>query len=500
MLAQGEGLGGDVVLPVVAVGCAVALAVYAYAKRRRRAATRTTPGGGGPRPAPSGPALPELDEESRRLLVAADDAVRTSAEELGFAAAQFGDAAVRPFTDALEYARAELTVAFRVRQQLDGAVPAEEATHRRMLGEIVTRCAQASARLDADAADFDRLRALAEHAPDALDHVGRLVREVTGRTSTARATFDALAARYSDSAVAPVAGRVDAADGRLRFAAGQLGEARRALDSGDGETAAARLRAAEGAVDQAGTLVDSVDRLAQELAAATGRLPGALATTEEDIADARGLLGSARGAASGTPAADVRARITRAEAAVGAVREALAGGRHDPVDGLRRVEEADAALDEVLAGVREKPDAAWRAVTLLDQATLTARSAVGAAADCVTTHRGAVGSQARTRLSEAQRRLDRAAALAATDAPGALAEAQRAGDLARQAQQLATRDVSAYEEARGETHGEGEPADGGLGGALLGGVVLAGGAPGSFGGSETRARRAPGRGKPEKPE
>ena len=54
------------------------------------------------------PPLP-LDELSRRAgaaLVATDDAVDTSAQELGFATAEFGDEATAPFAQALERARA----------------------------------------------------------------------------------------------------------------------------------------------------------------------------------------------------------------------------------------------------------------------------------------------------------------------------------------------------------------------------------------------------------
>ncbi|MBO0518061.1 TPM domain-containing protein, partial [Streptomyces beijiangensis] len=76
--------------------------------------------------------------------------------------------------------------------------------------------------------------------------------------------------------------------------------------------------------------------------------------------------------------------------------------------------------------------------------TLAATSSVGAAADYITTNRGAVGSQARTRLAEAQRRLEKATGLAGTDAQAALAEVQQADALARQAQQLAEQDVRGY--------------------------------------------------------
>ncbi|APU44584.1 fibrillarin [Streptomyces sp. TN58] len=494
---------GDFVLPVVAVGAAGALGVYAYRRRKRGEAAAggrgTTTGPGWPEGAPDRLPLPELDGRAKSLLVETDDAVRTSAEELGFAVAEFGEEAAAPFTAAVEYAEGELTRAFRLRQQLDDAYPEDDAARRRMLDEIVARCTEANRRLDAQAADFDRLRDLERNAPQALAAVEERYLELTGRTTTAEATLTALARRYADSASAPVSSNPEQAKDRLLFAATSLGLAHAAVDAGENGTAAVHVRSAEGAVGQAATLMDAVERRAQELAEAAGKLPGALTETEADLADARGLL---TGTAEGASTADLRGRIGRAESVLAVVRQEEAAGRYDPIDVLRRVEEADAALDEALAGVRERESGRQRAAALLDQAMLAARSAAGAATDYITTTRGAVGSQARTRLAEAGRRLERAAALAERDPSEALAQAQQADALARQAQQLAEQDVRAYQDPFAGRRG------GGQGGAVLGGIILGeilrggfgggggrggggfggGGGPGSFGGGGTRGR------------
>nr|WP_237330776.1 TPM domain-containing protein [Streptomyces sp. BA2] len=501
----GETATGDLVLPIVVVGGAGALAAVAYSRRKRRTNTRTTPGGGGwgkgapgERPTP----LPELDKRSKQLLVETDDAIRTSAEELGFATAQFGDDAVRPFTDALAYARSELTTAFKLRQQLDDAYPEDDATKRTMLEEIVARCTDAGRRLDAEAAGFDQLRALERDVTGALDHAEQVFREVTGRTTAAETILGKIRDQYAPSASAPVLGHVEQAKDRLLFATTHLNEARQAIDAGDNGKAAVHLRAAEGAVDQAATFVDAVDRLADELAQAAEKLPAALTETETDLAEARGLL---EGTAAGASTADLHGRIARAETVVTEVRKKMAAGPHDPIDALRRVEEADTVLDESLAGAREREVTRQRAATLLGQALLTARSAVGTAADFIDTHRGGVGSEARTRLAEAQRHLSGAEAAKDTDASAALAEAQQADAQARQAHQLAERDVRGY----GNPYGGGGGRGGGMGGAVLGGIILGelfggggrgmggggfggggfgGGGPGSFGGGGTRGR------------
>ncbi|MFE1871917.1 TPM domain-containing protein [Streptomyces sp. NPDC059496] len=484
---SGESGAGDFVLPVVAVGAAGALAAYTYTRRKRKDAAGggrgTTTGPGWPEGAPDRLPLPELDATAKTLLVETDDAVRTSTEELGFASAQFGEEAARPFVAAVAYAKDELMHAFRLRQQLDDAYPEDDATRRRMLDEIVARCTEANRRLDAESADFDRLRDLEKNAPQALASVEERYLELTGRTTTAEATLTALARRYADSASAPVASNAEQAKDRLLFAATNLGLAHAAVDAADNGTAAVHVRSAEGAVDQAATLMDAVERRAQELAEAAGKLPGALTETDTDLADARGLL---TGTAEGTSTADLRGRIGRAEAVLADVRRGEAAGRYDPIDALRRVEEADAALDEALAGARERESGRQRAVALLDQALLAARSSIGAATDYITTTRGAVGSRARTRLAEAGRHLERAVSVAAADPAGALAEAQRADGLAREAQQLAEQDVRAYQDPYA-----GRRPGGGQGGAVLGGIILGeilrggrgdGGGFGGFGG------------------
>ncbi|MBT2489222.1 TPM domain-containing protein [Streptomyces sp. ISL-96] len=496
---------GDLVLPVVAVGAALALAAYTYTRRRKRAATRTTPALH--KGEPQTP-LPELDARARRELVGADDAIHTSEEELGFASAQFGEEAARPFGEALAYAKRELAVAFRLRQQLDDAYPEDDATRRRMLEEIIARCTEANRRLDAESEAFDQLRALEQNAPQALAAAEAAFRDLVGRTSTAEAMLTAMRRRYADSASAPVSGHAARAKDRLAFATASLTEARQAVDAGDTGKAAVFVRAAEGAVGQAATLVDAVDRRARELAEAAGKLPGALIETETDLADARGLLQGLKeeGTDSGVPTADLQGRIARAESVVADVQQEKQSGRYDPIDALRRVEEADAVLDEALAGARERETAGRRARALLDQATLAARASVGAAADYITTNRGAVGSRARTRVAEAQRHLERSAAAAASDAQSALAEAQQADAMARQAQSLAEQDVHGYADQFGGGGGSG------LNGAVLGGIILGGllgggrtgggfpggsgggfgGGPGSFGGGGTRARRGGG--------
>ncbi|MFJ9056661.1 TPM domain-containing protein [Streptomyces sp. NPDC102409] len=508
----------NLIVPLAVVAVAGAVAFLAFTRRRRRTATRTTPAaggwgrGGGAAAEPAVP-LPELDARAKEDLVDTDDSVRTSEEELGFATAQFGEEAAAPFAEAVAHAKSELTAAFRLRQQLDDAFPEDDTERRRMLDEIISRCADANGRLDAVSEDFDRLRALEQTAPRAVSTAETTFRELIARVSATETALATMRERYAESASAPAARDIEQAKDRLVFTTSTLNQARQAVDSGNNSEAAVYVRAAEGAIKQVSTLVDGVDRRAGELAEAAGKLPGALTETETDLADARGLLD---GTPEGVPTADLRGRVARAEAVVADVRGETASGPYDPVDALRRVEEVDATLDEALTGAREQEHGDQRARSLLDQAMLTARAAIGAAADHITTNRGAVGSQARTRLAEAQRRWERAGQLSeAGDPQAALVEAQQADTLAAQARSLAEQDVRDYRDRSGFG---GPRGGGGAGGAVLGGIILGGllgggrgggtrggfgggfggsgggfgGGPGSFGGGGTRGRRGGG--------
>jgi uncharacterized membrane protein YgcG len=490
------GAGGGRWFLLLVVLVPVGLVALALVRRKwRRAEPR---GGEETWGGPSPESLSDLDAQARQALVRTDDAVRTSQEELGFAAAQFGDEATQPFTEAVEAAKRELTAAFRLRQQLDDAYPEDDATRLRMVQEIRARCAEANRLLDEKAENFDQLRGFERNAPQALAAAQAAFDTASRRVVGAQDTAAALRERYASSAIAPVLSDIEQADSRLQFAQNSLRQAQQAVEGNDNGAAAIQVRAAEAAVAQANRLIEAVDRRAQELADAAGALPGALTETNADLAEARGLLQGAKE----LPTAALQGRIARAEAVAGEVRRAMETGRYDPIDALRRVEEADAGLDEALQGTQESEQGTRRARALLERTVLSAQSSVGAAVDYIITNRGAVGSEARTRLAEAQRRLEWAEAFgrdAGADPHSALAEAQQADALAQDALLLAQEDVQGF--------GVGfEPgvyavgtAGSGLAGAMLGGILLGGfgggysAGPVSFGGGGTRARMGGGR-------
>ncbi|MFC5929110.1 TPM domain-containing protein [Cryobacterium melibiosiphilum] len=540
---------------VIALGLA-ALVVLTIVLLRRR--SQAGPGAGargrvaGPPPVALIP-LDQLKQQAGSALVHTDDAVKTSEEELGFAVASYGTEATVAFRAALDDAESQLLRAFTLQQKLDDVEPDSDEQRRAWYSEIIDLCARANAGLDAEAEDFDELRQLEARAPEAAASVAAELAALTGRVDAAANTLTKLGQQYSASALAPVADNIEQARDRMSFAAAELADARvelgidpvpapaptEAADTAGADAptginpgaAAIGIRAAEEAVDQAALLLGAIDRRAAELAAAAATVIPALRDLESDLVTARGLPTGGPGAAS----AALPGAIAASEQAVNRVTAALGeAGRTDPIDLATRLETANSQMDDALQDVRDAAALAQRAQSALAQTLLVARSQISAAHDFITARRGGVGATARTRLAEASRHLSLAEATAPSDAPKALAYAQRAHALAAESLALAQSDVNTFSQGGpgGQFGGQGGQQYGGqqggsgsmgavLGGLLIGSLLGGGGnrgggmfgggggmfggggggrrgggggfgSPGSFGGGGTRSRRGGG--------
>ncbi|MFC4946307.1 TPM domain-containing protein [Pseudonocardia sp. GCM10023141] len=447
---------------------------YLLYQRRKKAKGAATTGGPKDPGAPAGtaPAPPrdeftdvstdDLNYQSSDALLKVDDAVRNSEQELLAARGHFGDAAVGGFATALEQSRADMLRGFTLRQQLDDDIPEDEPTKRSMLAEIIRACRSADERLDAQVDAFDKLRGLEAKAPEYIAGLSTRLDAVTARVPQAQAAWAALQQRYAASALEPVAGNLGQA-GQLITAAGtEVGEARTELAGPGAAVAVLSAHAAEDALTQAETLLDGIPRRGIELTDAAAGIAAARAEVEQDIAEARAVV------QQGDPGG-LGPIVARAEAAVTAADGAASATQPDPIAALRLLAEAGAALDKGLDEARAAQDRTRRAAAALDQALLTARAAIAAAEDFITTRRGAVETMARTRLAEAQRHLTQTGG----DPVAALQEAQQADALAQEALRLAQNDVSQWS---GPTSGGGGGSGLGvdLGSLILGGILSGG--------------------------
>jgi uncharacterized membrane protein YgcG len=480
------GGGGTTLLLVGALAVAGGGAYLVSRSRRRRRAALPPAVQRLERPDPyAGTTTEQLQFRANTALLELDEAMKTSQLDLDFARSQYGEEAVAGFDTALATSRDELSRAFTLRQQLDDDVPEDEPTTRQMLGEMIRLAEAADARLDAQAEAFTQLRDLENTAPQVLEALAPRIAELRPRIPQEEQRLAQLRERFAASALAPVRDNVTEAQARLAAAEQEVHEALDALGAGRPGDAVGDIRAAEDAVAQTTTLLDAVGRLASDLDAAAGRVSAVRTETEKDLAEARSLVAAGNRSGLGP-------QIARAEAALASADAVLApadGSPGDPLAALRQLEEADIALEQALSAARDAQTQARRAAGALDQALLTARSTIDAAADFIGTRRGAVGPEARTRLAEAQRHLDVAVDQGRDDPVAALREAHQAAALAQQALDQAQDDVSEWSGGGGYggyggpgSYGGQRPGGVDLGSLVLGGILLGGGRGGGFGG------------------
>lgn len=432
--------------------------------RRRRSATAGAPA-----------AAESLDDLSRRAgsaLVATDDAIKVSEQELGFARAQFGDEAAAAFAEALAQAKADLDRAFTISQQLDDDVPETDEQRRAGYAEILRLCATADESMDAKTAAFDQLRALESDAPGALARARERHTAAAAAVDGTERDLASLRGRYADEALATVADNPAQARDRLELAARQFSTADQAIASGSTGEAAVAIRAGEAAVAQAEGLEKAVASLGTDLSTAERRAADLVGEIEGDLVAAAALP---------DPDGRIAGAVATARAHLDAGRAALAPPRTSPLGALATLEQGNTAIDAVLDAARDEAERLRRATSQLESVLVQARAQVSATEDFISARRGAVGPTARTRLAEAGAALVQAEQLRAVDPASALQAAQRAADLSGQASSLAQNDVGAFGGNRGGGGGD-------MMGAILGGIavnaILGGGSRsrGGFGG------------------
>ncbi|MCU1573353.1 MAG: peptidase [Micrococcaceae bacterium] len=477
---------------VVAGGVGTALLVRS---RRRKAAQAATEAGYGPDGEQldpmAGVSIPDLRTRAGSLLIAADDAIKSSEQEIGFAQAAYGDAAVAPFQKALTEAKSHLAESFKLQQQLDDHIPDTIEQQRSWYGEIIRRCEAANAALQEQKASFDALRELEVNAPRALASVSARVQDTTAKIGQAEQSLGMLQQRYADTAVATVRDNISQAQQRLDFVRTAEGTAQQKLAAADNGGAAVAVRAAEESLHQANLLLDAVGKVARDMDQASSSLNSALNDTENDLGQVKAMIAAGQNQ-------QYAGQVAAVEALLRQTRQQISAGKLDPIRTLEQVEAAHSSLDGMLTGIRDQQQQSQRAQAALHQALSAAQAQISATQDYIAARRGGVGSEARTRIAEAQRNFDYALSLMNTDPVSALTYAQQATNLAQHAADLAQNDVDGFSMAGGgygpggygrggygRGGGFGGGLGGGFGGAILGGILggmLSGGGHSNWGG------------------
>ncbi|MGZ8805281.1 MAG: hypothetical protein ACXWZG_08290 [Microbacterium sp.] len=412
----------------------------------------------------------ELARRAKTALVAVDERIRTTTDELDFAVAELGEDATKELRHALAAVRTHLGEAFHLNQLNHDEIPDTPDELRTRNARIAQLCEWADELLDdrtsALAKDIERVR----RAPEILAQVRADIVSLNERLPHARATLERLALRYSESALRQVSEGADEAEQLLTFAAHSSDVSARRREAGRREEANLALETATEAVRRSAAIIDGVEDFEIEALRAES-------TLADVVADSRGDLVAARQAPQ-VPA--VTAAVTALEAALAALPASRV--KADPFAELSQLREANTALDAAIAVARERAARPIPSPQHVRHALDDADRQIAVARNVIAGHRGWIGADARTRLAEAERSRIDAEPLAADEdtREHAMSLARRAGALASEALQLAQRDIDS---SRPQDPGWGAPQGGGrrggmsdgmggiLGGLLIGGLL-----------------------------
>ncbi|HEU0243224.1 MAG TPA: TPM domain-containing protein [Candidatus Limnocylindrales bacterium] len=448
----------------------------------------------------------KLSQDANRALLASDEALKDAANDVEFAAAQWGEDEVTAYRLAIANATGELRTAFEIRQRLDDAEPETPPEQASMLQEILARTGTVQRLLDEQEQRFDQLRDLEQAAPAQLDALVPALAALRARQTAAAAEYERIAAAYAPSAVASVAGNAAEAAKALASAADETTRGRSVVATKRTEAVVALRRAQDG-MARATRLIEAVERLGARLDAAAAELPAELAAAAKDVETAAAAVRdgtrlpplapgtslvppTAPGGVAVAPIPDPAAALSQAERLLGEARRAAESRPMDPLAALERATQANNAADAIIAGLREAEAQRTRRLQVAATAVASAHGHVTRAADYITTRRHGVGREARTRAAEAELRLEEAQRLAPTDPDAAIAAAQRATQLADEAYRLASAEFDGWDQGGGPvagpyTRGGGGEAEviGAVIGGVLGGILSSGGRGSGWGGS-----------------
>lgn len=406
----------------------------------------------------------ELGRQADAALVATDERLRSTSDELIFAEIELGMDATSDLRAALASVREHLGEAFQLNQLNHDEIPDTAEELRTRNARIIQLCEWAgdllADRTDALSASIARAR----RAPEIIAGIRADLVTLRGRLAGAEATVARLTGRYSAEALRKISGNPAEAAQLIEFAGhgSDISESRR--ESGQREQANLALETAMEAARRATTLLDAVDAYEVEALRAASTLAAIVEDSREDIATARDLR----------HIPDVAAASVALEKALGALTPS--GTPTDPFLELTALREANGTLDAAVAKARQRAANPAPPEAHVRHAIDDADRQLGVARSVISGHRGWIGADARTRLAEAERiRQDLAhfagGSIDEDDREKALGDARRCGQLASEALQLAQRDIDSSRPNDGGWGQQGGGRRGGGGGDLMGGIL-----------------------------
>lgn len=456
------------VVVVVVIG---GLIVFFVKRNKAKGASTPAPKATADHPWAPGDQLPSLTEDqvlaltnqSSALLLQADELVRSAADELDFARAQFGETKTDAYAKALSVAQAGIAKAFASQQTMNEASDSRSRTEAALT--LQHELNQVMPALVEQQKAFSQLRDEEASVPTQATDVKTRILEAIAALPSVEAELTALQTLYSSTTVASLMDNPQQARALLDSASVAANQAT-SLATSDPSAALVQLDIARRALAMAGHQTEAIMSAKQDLAAANEVLTKAIASITSDLSDVTTL--KADSAAFAPLVAEAQKAVAKAQSA--------RAGSGDPLAALENLRLAESQLDAALEPLRSQADARERKVQAARNAVSDAQAQYARANSYIQGRRGVIPLDVRSTLAEAKAELDQAVALVQTDPDQAMTLAKSARSVALTVLSTPINDPS-YRQAdqfRHHTNGSGGifTDNTGLGHALLWSVLL----------------------------
>ncbi len=456
------------VVVVVVIG---GLIVFFVKRNKAKGASTPAPKATADHPWAPGDQLPSLTEDqvlaltnqSSALLLQADELVRSAADELDFARAQFGETKTDAYAKALSVAQAGIAKAFASQQTMNEASDSRSRTEAALT--LQHELNQVMPALVEQQKAFSQLRDEEASVPTQATDVKTRILEAIAALPSVEAELTALQTLYSSTTVASLMDNPQQARALLDSASVAANQAT-SLATSDPSAALVQLDIARRALAMAGHQTEAIMSAKHDLAAANEVLTKAIASITSDLSDVTTL--KADSAAFAPLVAEAQKAVAKAQSA--------RAGSGDPLAALENLRLAESQLDAALEPLRSQADARERKVQTARNAVSDAQAQYARANSYIQGRRGVIPLDVRSTLAEAKAELDQAVALVQTDPDQATTLAKSARSVALTVLSTPINDPS-YRQAdqfRHHTNGSGGifTDNTGLGHALLWSVLL----------------------------
>ena len=404
----------------------------------------------------------QIVEQAGGAVLAADDAIRGAKEELEFAKMQLGATQTEEYAQVLAQATQARDSAMEKLASLDSLAGIERTQQAQEALKQAQRCLEL---LSQQTEKLARLRESLASLPSRIKNQLSLISELETQAEQLPGIVAALHKTYPQATLTSL----EEAPEQIR---NLLGAARETLEPLQSEPSSPALKVqvqtAERAIAQARALIKEVSEAEGQLANLKQSLLAAVTSISADLDDVKRLNLQDKSI--------FQTLCSKAQAGIDNCLQAR-DGQADPLAALSAIAQAEADLDQALAPYRQDSEQKQKGAARLQTALDSAQARIASANSYVSSHRGAVGLDARQYLARAESLYQQA-----QDSRGdtGIKLAELAGEAADKARESASLD---YQQRRNDWGGQ--PGGGGsdfLTGMILGGILNSGrGAAGGYG-------------------